>query len=460
MEQQVLQTIIEERMLQQGDTVAVGVSGGADSVALLHFLCSVGQRWDLTLRVCHLNHSLRGEESLRDQEFVRELARELGLDFCLEVVDAAGTAQARGQSVEEAARDLRYGFFGRCAGPGGKIATAHTLSDSMETLLLNLTRGTGVRGLRGIPAVRGNIIRPLSGVTRAQVEDYCRRHRLATVHDSTNDSLDYTRNRLRHQVLPVLTQLNPGLPATLSRFMEQMGDQWAMTLDLAGDAAARLRRGDTLDRPGLLALHRPVRMALLQQLLEEAGGAQSARLLTLMEQVLEQGTGAVELTAGVYFFSQSDCCGLRRAAEEAPPASCPIPEDLLRRGGISPPVGQKRLKFAMFHNLDGQKPEKVNKGLFQNTLDYARIEGSVVLRTKADGDRISLAGGAGTRLLKKYYQEAGIPPQERARLLVLTDGQGVLWAEGIGVHRRAAPAPDTTTALIIDVLEEQKDGSK
>lgn len=460
MEQQVFETIAKDHMLQQGDTVAVGVSGGADSVALLHFLYQHRHVWNLTLLVCHLNHSLRGEESLRDQEFVRRLAADWGLEFGLEVADAAGEARLRGRSVEEAARSLRYDFFARCAGPTGKIATAHTLSDSMETLLLNLTRGTGVRGLRGIPAVRGQIIRPLAGVTRAQVEDYCRCHGLEMVHDSTNDSLTYTRNRLRHQVLPVLTQLNPALTATLSRLMEQMGEQWAMTQDLAREASQRLRWGDTLDRPGLLALHRPVRMALLQELLGEAGGEESTRLLTLMEEVLLQGTGAVELTTGVYFTSGTDLCGLRRAAPTLAPVSCPIPESLLHQGGLTPPVGRKQLKFAIFHNLDRQKSEKINKALFQNALDCARIESNVVLRTKADGDRISLRGGAGTRLLKKYYQEAGIPPEERTRLLVLTDGAGILWAEGVGVHRRAAPTRDTTAALIIDVLEEQEDGSK
>ena len=173
MEEQVLQTIARHKMLRQGDTVAVGVSGGADSVALLCFLYENRARWNLTLRVCHLNHSLRGEESLRDQRFVEDLARDLDLEFCLAVGDAAGEARLRGLSVEEAARELRYDFFRACAGPDGKIATAHTRSDSMETLLLNLTRGTGVRGLRGIPPVRDKIIRPLSDVTRQECRWRC-----------------------------------------------------------------------------------------------------------------------------------------------------------------------------------------------------------------------------------------------------------------------------------------------
>ncbi len=458
MEEQVLQTIARHKMLRQGDTVAVGVSGGADSVALLCFLYENRARWNLTLRVCHLNHSLRGEESLRDQRFVEDLARDLGLEFCLAVADAAGEARLRGLSVEEAARELRYDFFRACAGPDGKIATAHTRSDSMETLLLNLTRGTGVRGLRGIPPVRDKIIRPLSDVTRQEVLDYCGRRGLSYVHDSSNDTLDYTRNRLRHQVLPVLGRINPGLPGALARLMARMGDQWAMTVDLADRAQEELRRGEVWDREGLLRLYGPVRECLLQRMLEEADANQSARMLSLMEDILARGTGAVEVAGGVYFYAEADRCGLRRRPEEAPAFCLPIPREALLKGGIYPAVGKKRVKIAIFHSLAEENPEKINKRLFNNALDCDRIKDNVTLRTKKDGDRIFLAGGAGTRLLKKYYQEAGIPPGERARMLVLADRDGPLWAEGLGVHRRAAPGAQTAAVLTIDVLEGQEDG--
>ena len=155
LEQKAWDALRRYNMLQKGDSIAVGVSGGADSVALFDFLCSVRRRLELTLTVCHVNHNLRGAESLRDEAFVRELAAERGAEFRLLTVDAAALAREQGRGVEEAARDLRYGFFAETAGERGRIATAHTLDDSVETFLFRLARGTGAKGLRGIPPVRG-----------------------------------------------------------------------------------------------------------------------------------------------------------------------------------------------------------------------------------------------------------------------------------------------------------------
>ena len=204
-----LEAVERYQMIQPGDTVAAGVSGGADSVALLDFLRHLRRSVPFTLLVCHLDHQLRGEESRRDAAFVRELAERWGLPYRCRQADAAAWARLHRLTVEEAGRQLRYAFFRECAGETGKIATAHTLSDSMETVLLNLCRGTGPRGLRGIPPVRGNIIRPLFACTRREVEDYCQERGLAFVTDSTNLLPDYSRNRIRLEVLPRLELLNP-----------------------------------------------------------------------------------------------------------------------------------------------------------------------------------------------------------------------------------------------------------
>ncbi|MEG1778200.1 MAG: tRNA lysidine(34) synthetase TilS, partial [Angelakisella sp.] len=148
-------------MCGQGDRIAVGVSGGGDSVALLAFLCSVRTELGIEILACHVNHRLRGEESDGDEEFVRTLAERLGVPFRLCTFDAAAEARGAGMGVEEYSRQRRYAFFEECAGTDGRIATAHTLSDAAETMLFNLLRGTGVKGLCGIPRLRGNIIRPL-----------------------------------------------------------------------------------------------------------------------------------------------------------------------------------------------------------------------------------------------------------------------------------------------------------
>ncbi|MBQ9109096.1 MAG: tRNA lysidine(34) synthetase TilS, partial [Oscillospiraceae bacterium] len=198
-----LKTIAEFHMLTQGDFVAVGVSGGADSVALLSLLCCLRGELDLTLVACHINHNLRGAEAKRDEDFVRRLCDRLGVECRVLSADVAALAREEGRSVEETARQVRYRFFAETAGKRGKIATAHTAADNTETVLLNLARGSGLRGLCGIPPVRGNILRPLIGGTREQTEAWCCQNGLEWVEDSTNAADDYTRNRLRHHAVPV-----------------------------------------------------------------------------------------------------------------------------------------------------------------------------------------------------------------------------------------------------------------
>ncbi len=420
--QKALKTVQKHQMIQRGDTVAAGVSGGADSVAMLDFFYHLRERMPLQITVCHLNHQLRGEESDRDEAFVRELAERYRLPFLGKRVDAAAWAGAHRCSVEEAGRELRYAFLQECAGEEGKIATAHTLSDSMETLLLNLCRGSGVRGLRGIPPVRGRIVRPLSGCTRQEVEDYCREQGLCSITDSTNLSPVYSRNRLRLRVLPELELINPALPAVLEAFMARMDRPWELLEGLVQEAKGRLLLPDgRLDREGLLALSPPVREALLLGLLEEAGARQSSRLVEEMEKAARAGRGELPVKNDLFFTAGKDWVELspRRPApagffqmelELSDPAALPA---------FFPLDGNRKLAVAPFPGKKGESAEKINKSALKNRLDCGRIKGTVILRRKIPGDRMAPAGrSAGSHPLKKLCQEAGIPPEKRQQLVV------------------------------------------
>ena len=190
-------TLAHYAMLAPGDLVVAGVSGGADSMALLAFLLSLSARYPLRVAVCHLNHRLRGAEADRDARLVEDFCRMAGVPFHLAAVDVAGEARRQGLSFEEMGRRMRYDFFDRVAdgyaAQGGRvrIATAHTRSDAVETMLLALLRGSSIDGLCGIPPVRGRIIRPLIEVTRTEVEDYCRTEGIPFCEDSTNRQDDY-----------------------------------------------------------------------------------------------------------------------------------------------------------------------------------------------------------------------------------------------------------------------------
>ena len=204
----------ENAMLSPGQTVVCAVSGGADSVAMLHILCSLREALGVTVSAAHFNHRLRGAESDRDEAFVRKLCDDWGVPLAAASGDAAARARETGESLEEAARNLRYTFF---ASLGQAVATAHTADDNLETMLLNFLRGTGLTGLGGIPPKRDFLVRPILCCTRQEVLAYLDAHRLPHVEDSTNAADDCVRNRLRHNVLPLLKAENPALAETALR---------------------------------------------------------------------------------------------------------------------------------------------------------------------------------------------------------------------------------------------------
>ena len=210
MKDKVLSTIKANEMIKQGDRVIVGLSGGADSVALLCVLLELKDELGITLSAVHINHCLRGAESDSDELFCQKLCAEKEIDFTAHRIDVKSYCEQNKIGTEEGARALRYSIF-EAADPTAKIATAHTLSDNVETVIMNLARGSALDGLCGIPPVRGRIIRPIIDCSRSDVEAFLAKLGQSYVTDSTNLTDDYSRNRVRHNVIPILKQLNPEL---------------------------------------------------------------------------------------------------------------------------------------------------------------------------------------------------------------------------------------------------------
>ena len=217
MQKRVLTTIKEHNMLTRGDGVVIGLSGGADSVALTHFLCNL-PNLGLKIVCVHMHHGLRGREADEDADFCADFCRQLGVDLITFNEDAAATAQEMGIGVEEAGRILRYNYFTQILQQRGcnRIAVAHNQNDNAETIIMQIARGAGA--VRGIPPINGNVIRPLADVSREEILAYCARHDLAYRTDSTNNSLDYTRNWVRNFLLPQIEgNLNPSAREALCR---------------------------------------------------------------------------------------------------------------------------------------------------------------------------------------------------------------------------------------------------
>ena len=206
--QQIQQTLIQENLTQKGDRILVALSGGADSVALLKALWLLRDEWKFTLTAAHLHHGIRGEEADLDLQLCETLCQTLGIPLVVKRENIPELCKQTGEGEEECGRRVRYEFFNSIENMD-KIATAHTANDNAETLLLHLTRGAGLQGLRGILPKRGNIIRPLIDCTREQVETFCKEQNLPFATDSTNEDSHYRRNFIRHKVLPLFTRQNP-----------------------------------------------------------------------------------------------------------------------------------------------------------------------------------------------------------------------------------------------------------
>lgn len=450
MKTKVLKAMEEYAMLAGGDTVTVALSGGADSVALLHCLRSLAEPLGISLRACHVNHRLRGEESMRDEEFVRRLCRKWGVP--LSVFRLSLEKQSLpGESVETAARRCRYACLERCAHRfGGKIATAHTLSDSMETLFYNLMRGTGIKGLGGIPPVRGRIVRPLCLCTRAQIERYCGENTLEYVTDSTNLQDIYARNRIRHQLMPVVARLAPHSEKTIPRLMRTAREDGACLDEMALERlkASRVPGGVSAQR--LREMPAALRRRCAAILLQEHGFSVSFERTQEVLKMLESGHGRLEYAPGRYLSLQEGRIFYEEALKPEPVFCVSV---RFSQGRAVVNAAGKRLEieiinYELFKNL-----EKDSGMDLKNILDYDRITGSMQVRQRAAGDTISLAGRNGTKSLKKLFNEAKISLEERSRRLVLCDGQGPIWLEGFGASGRVALGQSPHTCLLVRVGE-------
>ena len=296
MRDKVRKAILDGNMLKKGDNVIVALSGGADSVCLLHVMKQLEEELGFSLSACHINHNLRGAESDSDSAFAESLCRRLSVPVSVFSVDVLG-AQKKHSSVEECARELRYEVFGRLAEEkDAKIATAHNANDNAETVLLNLLRGTGLKGLCGIPAKRDYIIRPLLGVTRAEIEAFCSENALEYVTDKTNFSTDYTRNKIRLEILPKLIEINPSLLGGIARMTGNLTEDSVFLEQLAAKAkdSAEITKG-RYDCKRLSGNDKCVLHRVISLILRENGIEPSHLRITGISQIIGENHGKINI---------------------------------------------------------------------------------------------------------------------------------------------------------------------
>lgn len=435
--------------------IVVGFSGGADSTALAHWLAGWADPDRIIL--AHVNHMLRGEEAERDEAAARESARRMGLRFVVSKTDVRALAEQRGMGLEECGRAVRYSFFESLAqGENDRILTAHNADDNAETMLLNLCRGAGLDGLCGIPRRRGKILRPLLRVTREEIEEYCRANGLSFVTDSSNFSGEFARNRVRLDVMPVLRELNPRFVEAAAQAAVLLNQDREFLREEAEKLAERAERPYGLDSHILLEAQDAVSARALKGWLEQRGcGRLEKKHLDKVRSCLENG-GAAQLPGGVTVrCAQGVVSAVREGTAKPFSLDIKLPGDFGRAEKAALPGG-KVLVLEKKQLSPGKNGQKIHNLYFKNALDYDIITGTLVARTRREGDRFSPAGGSGSKSLKQVFQECGMPAGLRSGAVLLECGGKLAWCEGAGASREFQITERTCAALVVTLRSGEK----
>lgn len=443
--------IRKHSLLQSGDSVLTAVSGGVDSVVMLDVLLSLRDQWNLTVAVAHFNHQLRGEESEGDEEFVRDLAHRHKVECFVEKADTSAEATRRRRSLQAAARDLRYEFFGRLRDTHGftRAATAHNADDNAETILLNLARGAGVRGLSGIPILReeGHIVRPLLGVTREEIETYAKERALTFRTDSSNVEDHYTRNFLRHSIVPLLKdRVNPNLTATLSRTAELFRDLDAFLSEKTGQILSKIvEKNDGVEV--VVRIHELKSLPLYLQdhglllIAQEftKGDVDFSTVKSLLNLTVAETGSTYALTEACIVVRDRDRLVFRHALEHAPFVYRIEPDRAYQFD---------RFRFSSV-TTDSFRPH--GNGMVE-FIDADRLGSSLVLRTWAEGDWFYPLGMDGKKKLSDFFVDAKIPLYEKHSIPVLESDGSIVWVCGKRIDNRFKVGETTKRILKLEYV--------
>jgi tRNA(Ile)-lysidine synthase len=468
--EKIIRTIEKNNLLSSNSRVVVAVSGGIDSVVLLHVLLALRGKYKLDLVAAHLNHKFRGQESKEDALFVETLARQLGVSVVSEEISVPDYIRKTGQSPQEAARNIRYSFLERVRKnfAGTAIAVGQNADDQAETVLLNLLRGGAVTGLKGIPVRRDKIIRPLLEVSRAEIEVYAQEHRLAYRIDSSNAKPVYLRNKVRLELLPLLAEnYNPAIIAGLGktasilaeedRFLEQLAQAALGRCNLISDEVKMGIDIKKLEQEDLAIRRRVVRLICRELKPEESGGNIAFDHVEQVLALLKGSTGTkTELPGGIVFQKQYAVLAVdlkRNKALKAESASAnyaPVP--LIIPGERIVPWAKIIFKAKLVAKADEQLPEQPKFSRWEIRLDWAKLKDrTLFVRKKKPGDRFQPAGmKGGTKKLKDFFIDAKIPREEREKIpLLVTDQDEIIWVVGLRAAANYLPDSHTSQQVIL-----------
>ena len=469
LERRLLRTVsrpLTESGLDQGrQPLIVAVSGGPDSLALLLLLVELGQSPGLSIHVAHLDHGLRGQESREDAQFVEETARRLNLPVTLEQADVESYRMGRHLSLEEAAREVRYSFLSRTAAAQGAavVVLGHTADDQAETILMHLLRGSGLSGLTGMSTVAHwpfpgdsqgvTLVRPLLEVTREETKSYCLWKGITPREDSSNRSIQFTRNRLRSDLLPLLRSYNPRFQEALLRLGHSATQDQAYIVEEAARARERLAvdlgEGITIDREGFVALPPTLKRHLLRLIYQELRGSSHGLEHQHLEEMVRLSQGStgkeIDLPDGLVFSVARDSLrlGFGKAWATDAPA---IPGEYV----LAVPGDIRIPGWTIKARLSRGKEASPYGGAYAVQLDEGRLGRRLLVRGRRPGDRFHPLGMTGTKKLRDFMVDAKVPRGMRDRVPLVLSEKGIAWVVGHRIAHWARIGEDTTEVVDLE----------
>ena len=467
----VINFINKHHLIEAGDLVAVGVSGGADSVCMLHLLRRISEEIPCRLVTVHIDHGVRAESS-EDAAYVERLCREMGIPFYLEKVDMNGYAKEHGLSPEEAGRQLRYSAFEKvlqkqCQGEKAcKIAVAHNANDRAETMLFHIFRGSGVRGLRSIQPVRGCVIRPILCLEREEIEEYLSGQHLEYCKDSTNEEDGYTRNKIRHHILPYAErEICSGAVAHMSELADILAEtenylegQTKRLYEMYVEEMdpAKLPQGITTPEgeakclcvqcTQLLAedpaMYKRVLLACMEYLTPHRKDITGQHVTDIVKLITRDGSKELTLPYGIRAYKEYDKLILCRnttgdigqtgdgEASDKPYVIEP-PMDI-----FVPTEGTYTFTLLETNTFFCENRQNIPENRYTKCFDYDKITTSLLLRTRKQGDYLTIDRMLHTKSVKQYMIDEKIPKMRRDSMHILADGEHVLWIPGYRISER------------------------
>ena len=421
-------TIDRHSLIEKGDSVLVALSGGADSVCLTHALSSVKDELGIKLHTAHVNHGIRGAEAKRDEEFAKRFSSSLGIECHVLHADIPAIAKEKGISDETAGREIRYDYFKKLCETFGidKIATAHNKNDNAETLLMNFMRGSSVNGLSGIPHKRDNIIRPILDISRAEIEKYCAENNLEYVTDSTNNELLYTRNKIRHILMPLIEkEFNASFINTVTDNAALIFDDSAYIEKKAFEAYSELVSGQKVSVSGLESLAPSLRRRVIREMIKHARNGLEDIPSFYVDDILSLATknsgASINLSDGIVARTEYGSLIIEKKSDASNPFEYEF--DIISEGYI--PEISKKIIIA---ETDVRK----NDGAVY--LDTAGAK-KITVRSRREGDIFYPSGMTGSKKIKEYFINEKIPRNRRATVPII-EINGDIAAVGGRVDRR------------------------